>query len=281
MGESKVADHGWRVFRYPLGYRIVSGLGSLFLGACTVLAFGTGSGIEGLPRWPVLLYGLATALSAGLLWTLLPRIETDDEGVAVARLGLRRRVRWSDVRAVEHRPSSASLLIRGPSVELRVHRQLREFIEFYNILKAAVPHEALEPPLKLPFTVAASLTLRFVLGFWFALFVGLGYVALRGGATRTALIPLGLALFCVYAWLRQAVVRYEFERDGVAAVYVLGKDSYRAADLRAIQLVQRGAEIVLQMRFKGKTVKLSDNRVRTAPERIYDCAMGAYPVQRG
>jgi hypothetical protein len=229
----------------------------------------------------VVVYGLATVLSVCLLWTLLPRIETDAEGVTLARLGRRRRVRWNEVRAVEHRPASASLLIRGPSQVLRVHRQLRGFIEFYNTLKAAVPSEALEPPLKLPFTVAASATLRLVLGCWFVFFGCLGYVALRNGARGAALILFGLAAVCVYAWLRHAAARYEFDRDGVTAVYVLGKVSYRAADLRGIELVQRSAEIVLRLKFKGKTVSLSDNRVRIAPERIYESVVGAYPVQKG
>lgn len=281
MDESEFADRGWRVFRYPLGYRILAGLGSLFLGACTVLALGQGAGVDGFPRWPVFVYGLSTLLSAFVLWTLLPRIETDGEGLTLARLGFRRQVRWSDVCAAEHRPISASLVVRGPSKALRVHRQLRGFIEFYNILKAAVPRQALEPTLQLPFTVAATSTLRLVLGCWFVLFGFLGYTALRSEADQGALILFGLALFCVYAWLRQTVARYEFDRDGVTAIYALRKVSYRATDLRGIELVQRGAEIVLRLKFKGQTVSLADSRVRIAPERIYESVVKAYPVRKG
>jgi hypothetical protein len=281
MGESEFVDRGWRVFRYPLGYRIVSVLGSLFLGACTVLALAPGAGVEGLPRWPAVVYGLSTVLSVCLLWTLLARIETDAEGVTLARLGLKRRMRWSDVRAVEHRPGSASLVIHGPSKVLRVHRQLRGFIEFYNTLKAAVPSEALEPPLQLPFTVAASSALRLALGCWLVLFGCFGYVALRSGARRAALILFGLAVLCLYAWLRHAPARYEFDRDGVVAVCALRKVSYRAADLRGIELVQQSAGTVLRLKFRGKTVSLSDSRVRIAPERIYESVVGAYPVQKG
>jgi hypothetical protein len=281
MGESESADGGGRVFRYPLRYRILSVLGSLFLGACTVLALAPGFGVEGVLRWPVVVYGLSTVLSVCLLWTLLARIETDGEGVTLARPGLKRRMRWSDVRAVEHRPVSASLAIRGPSQVLRVHRQLRGFIEFYNTLKAAVSREALEPPLRLPFTVAASSTLWLVLGCWFVFFGYLGYVALRSGARRAALILFGLAVLYLYAWLRYVAARYEFDRDGVIAVYALRKVSYQAADLRGIELVQQGAEVVLRLKFSGKTVSLSDSRVRIAPERIYESVVGAYPVREG
>jgi len=274
-------DGGGRVFRYPLGYRILSLVGSVFLGTCTVLALGPGPGIAAILRWPVVVFGLCAALNAWLLWALLPRIETDAEGIALTRLGHKRRLRWRDVRAIEHRPGSASLVIRGPSAVLRVHRQLRRYLEFYKILTAAVPGEALEQPLRIPFTVAASPTLRLVLAGTLVLSGWLGLALLGSGSRPAALVMFGLAALSLYVGLYRAPVRFEFDRDGLKTVYLLREARRRAAELQAIELVQRRAVTVLRLKFRGKTVSLSDSQVRVPPERIYESLLGAYPVQKG
>jgi hypothetical protein len=269
------------VFRYPLAYRIAFSLGSLFLGTSAVLAAGAGHGMGGAPRWPVVLFGVCAALNAWFLWTLLPRIETDAEGMTLAQLGLKRRLRWRDVRAVEHRPGSASLIIRGPSGTLRVHRQLGRFLVFYNLLKAAAPSEALERPLPLPFTVAASRTLFFFYGGGFLLFAFLGGAGLlRGGGARSPLIMLGLAALCLLAGLRYVPLRFHFDRDGLQVVYLARKASYRAEDLLGIELIQRSAVILLRMKFRRGTVDLKDSQILIAPERLYQSLIESYPVAK-
>lgn len=269
------------VFRYPLAYRIASSVGTLFLGTCTVLAAAARHRMGGGLLWPVVLFGVFTALNAWFLWTLLPRVETDAEGLTLARLGLKRRLQWRDVRAVEHRPASASLIIRGPSGTLRIHRQLGRFLEFYNLLKTAAPSEALERPLQLPFTVAASRALLVYLGILFLLFAYLGGTGLLRGGLRFPPIMLFLAALFLLAGLRYVPLRFHFHRDGLQVVYLARKASYRAEDLRGIELIQRPAVTLLRMKFRHGTVDLKDSQILIAPERLYQSLIESYPAAKG
>jgi hypothetical protein len=230
---------------------------------------------------PILVFGVFAALNACMLWTLLPRIETDAEGMTLARFGLKRRLRWRDVRAVEHRPGSASLIVRGPSGALRVHRQLRRFLVFYNLLKAAVPSEALERPLQLPFTVAGSRTLLYSYGGAFLFFAFLGGTGLLRGGSRLPLIVLGLAALCLLTLLRYVPLRFHFDQGGLQVVYLARKASYRAEDLLGIELIQRSAVILLRMKFRRGTVDLRDSQVLIAPERLYQSLIESYPAAKG
>jgi hypothetical protein len=235
----------------------------------------------GAVRWPVVLFGVCAALNAWFLWTMLPRIETDAEGMTLRRLGIKRRLRWRDVRAVEHRPASASLIVRGPSGALRVHRQLQQFLAFYNRLKAAVPSEALERPLQLPFTVAGSRTLLFSFGGVFLFFAFLGGSGLSRGGSRLPLILLGLAALCLLALLRYVPLRFHFDRDGLQVAYLARKAKYRAEDLLGIELIQRSAVILLRMKFRRGTVDLKDSQILIAPERLYQSLIECYPLPKG
>jgi hypothetical protein len=214
------------------------------------------------------------------VWTLLVKVRTDAEGITLSRFGRKRRVLWRDVKAVEHRRRSASLLIRTQSECLRVHRQLQRYLEFYNVLKAAVPAEAIEPPLAVPFTIAVSWTLHILLGGGFALF-GFwgGYGMLLGGGALAAL-PLLLAAVCLYLWIWHAPLRFEFDRDGLRAVYLGRSVRYGAAELESAELVQRHTKAVLRLLFGRKRVELSDSQVRIAPERIHASVLAAYALQK-
>jgi hypothetical protein len=224
--------------------------------------------------------GLFAIVNACLVWALLVKVRTDAEGMTLSRFGRKRRVLWRDVIAVEHRRRSASLLIRTQSESLRVHRQLQRYLEFYNLLKAAVPAEAIEPPMPIPFTIPASWTLHILLGGGFAVlgFLG-GYGMLLGGGVLAAL-PLLLAALSLYAWLWHAAVRFEFDRDGLRTVYLTRSVRYRAAELASAELVQRRAEAVLRLQFGRKNVDLSDSQVRIAPERIHASVLAAYALQK-
>jgi membrane protein implicated in regulation of membrane protease activity len=281
MSGTKPTDGQRSVFHYPLVYRIAAGVGTLFLGTSTVLAAGVGHGMGGGVRWPAVFFGACAALNAWFLWTLLPRIETDAEGMTLQRLGLKRRLRWRDVRAVEHRPASSSLIVRGPSGALRIHRQLQQFLVFYNRLKAAVPSEALGRPLQLPFTVAGSRTLLFSFGGAFLFFAFLGGAGLFWEGLRLPLMLLGLAALCLLAVLRYVPRRFHFDRDGLQVVYLARKAKYRAEDLIGIELIQRSAVILLRMKFRRGTVDLKDSQILIAPERLYESLIEAYPVAKG
>ncbi|MGO9095463.1 MAG: hypothetical protein ACLQGV_09590 [Bryobacteraceae bacterium] len=281
MSGTKPTDGQPSVFRYPLLYRIAACVGTLFLGASTMLAARAAHGMGGSVRWSVVLFGLFAALNAWFLWTMLPRIETDAEGMTLQRLGFKRRLRWRDVRAVEHRPASSSLIVRGSSETLRVHRQLQQFLVFYNRLAAAAPPEAMERPLQLPFTVAGSRTLLFSFGGVFLFFAFLGGNGLLRGGSRLPLILLGLAALCLLAALRYVPLRFHFDRDGLQVVYLARTAKYRAEDLLGIELIQRSAVILLRMKFRRATVDLKDSQILIAPERLYLSLIECYPLPKG
>jgi hypothetical protein len=232
-------------------------------------------------QWPFVFLGVFAALNAWFLWIMLPRIETDAEGMTIERLGLKRRLPWCDVRAVEHRPASSSLIVRGPSQTLRVHRQLGGFLEFYNLLAAAAPSEVLARPLQLPFTVAASRTLFFLYGGMFLLLAFMGGKGLWRGGGRSSLIVLGAAALFLLMVLRYLPLRFHFDPDGLQVVYLARKASYRAKDLLGIELIQRSAVILLRLKFRRGTVDLRDSQILIAPERLYQSLIESYPVAKG
>ena len=277
---SKRTDDGVRVFRYPLGYRIAFSIGAFLLGAYALVAATSLFRGRYVLAGPVAVIGLFAIVNAWLVWTLLVKVRTDAEGMTLSRLGRKRRILWRDVKAVEHRRRSASLLIRAQPECLRVHRQLQKYLEFYSVLKAAVPAEAIEPPMPIPFTIAASRTPHILSGGGFALFGFLGgYGMLRGGGGFAALLLLFAAL-SLYLWLWHAPLRFEFDRDGLRAVYLVRSVQYRAAEFESAELVQRRTEAVLRMHFGRKRVDLSDSQVRIAPERIHESVLAAYALQK-
>jgi len=168
-----------------------------------------------------------------------------------------------------------------PFGALRIHRQLQQFLVFYNRLKAAVPSEALGRPLQLPFTVAGSRTLLFSFGGAFLFFAFLGGAGLFWEGLRLPLMLLGLAALCLLAVLRYVPRRFHFDRDACKVVYLARKAKYRAEDLIGIELIQRSAVILLRMKFRRGTVDLKDSQILIAPERLYESLIEAYPVAKG
>lgn len=268
------------VFRYPKTYQIIFLVGLAFFLGCTVLAFGASPDHGGGLAWPAVLLFCFGVLNGSILWAMLPTFSADSLGITQERLGIKHRLSWRDIQRVEYRPVSASLLLSTGVTKIRIHRQIRGFLDLFAIIKRSVPPGAVDPPFALPFTVPASWNLRIVFGAMSGFFLILGSYTLfakNEWKSTVLLLGLGAANLALLGW--QAFLRFEFDSTGLHIVYPFRTVNYNGADLDGAALVQRDLDIVVALHFRGKLVELSDNQIVIAPERVYDSLVQAYHLQ--
>ena len=268
------------VFRYARTYQIIFLGGLAFFLGSTVLALRASPDHGGGLAWPAVLLFCFGLLNAALLWAMLPTFSADSLGITQERLGIRHRLSWRDIQRVEHRPTSASLVLCSGVAKIRIHRQIRGFLDLFAIIKRSVPPGAVDPPFALPFTVPASWNVRLVFGAMSGFFLILGSYTLfakNEWKSTVLLLGLGAANLALLGW--QAFLRFEFDSTGLRIVYPLRTVNYSGTDLDGAALVQRDLDIVVALQFRGKLVELSDNQIVIAPERVYDSLVQAYRLQ--
>jgi hypothetical protein len=265
-----------KTFRYAITYQVIFLVSTvLFLGAA-ILALRADPEHGGGIAWPAVCFLFFAVLGGLFLWATLPTVKTDPEGITRDRLGLRQRLVWRDVKRVEHRPVSNSMLLCTGSDRLRIQRQIRGFIDLVRIVKGAVPAKALDPPFTMPFQVPASWNLRIVFGGMSGSFLLLGmYDLVVKTEWKSAALFLGLSAVAAALLSWHAFLRFEFDTSGLRVVYPARTVKYAADDLDGVDLVQRDLDIVLALHFGSKTVELSDNQIVLAPERVYESLIGA------
>jgi hypothetical protein len=271
-----VAEIEEKIFRYPVKLRIISAFGTTFFFTITVLALRAKPENGGGFAWPMVMFLAFGVLNALLLWTVFSSIKTDSHGIVQVKLGRKQWMNWMDVQRVEHRSMSNSLVLHSKSGHMRIYRQLRGFIDLFQIVEGSVATGALPPPLIMPFRVFASWTLRVVLGgLTCCILAGGTYAAITGQYSSAAmLVGLGVANIVVFA--RSIYLRFEFDESSIRVIYLLRTVHYSVADLDHITLMQRDLDIAVILFFGSKTLEISDNQVLAAPERVYESLVRHY-----
>ncbi len=138
------------VFRYAWPCRGVFLICSISCFTAAILALNSAPKNGGGFAWPAIVLALFGFFFSALLWAILPSFRTDFEGITRRRLGRRHRLMWRDIQRVEHRAASSSLILCTNASRMRIHRQIRGFIELFDIVKNSVTNGAMEPPLTVP-----------------------------------------------------------------------------------------------------------------------------------
>ncbi len=269
-----------KLFRHSMAFRILALVSLLFFFACAVLAFNATPENGGGLAWPAVGLFLFGMLSSLYLWSLLSTIRIDAEGITRYRLGMTDYLPWRDIERVIHRPVISSMILCAGTRRLRIHRQIRGFINLYDAVRASVPTGALEPPFTIPFQFNALWNLRLVFGgmsIFFLSFTMYGLISKSEWESIALMIAFFVISIAMLMW--QAVLHYDFDLSGLQLTYMCRKIIYSAADLESIILVQRDLDIVLALQFGNKTVELSDNQIAAAPERVYESLIKAYQLQ--
>jgi hypothetical protein len=266
-------------FRYSRFLQILFPIGAVFFLSIAVLALQARPENGGGLAWPAIMFLGFGLLNCFLFWAVLATVATDSEGVVATRLGAQRKLFWRDIRRIEHRPTSGSLVISTGTSKLRIHRQLKGFLAFWDILLAKAPAGAVEPAFSLPFQVPASWNMRIVFGGMALFFLSVAsYSALSGRDQRTALLmaAFGVGNFVLLAW--HAILRVEFESAAIHLVYAARRITIPAIELDGVSLFQRDLDIVLLLHLAGKSrpIEMSDNQFTIAPERVYASVTAAY-----
>lgn len=275
-------------YRYPLFMPLIMTVFGLFAGGTMIGVFVQPD--EGLPLAARLvaaaLFGGLAALGIGCGAALAARFELDDSALTEVWLWRRRRLELSTLKGIEHSLFGGKMIVHGEHLSLHVHKQLLEYADLYERLKAWLPPEEALQEAALPGDVSGSC---FVVAVYMALVLG-GLAGTIGVALHDPPIPwlVGacLAMTGVGVWMWYVTpLEYVFGEQEIEVRYPMSTARYPMAELNEVEstfIVHRGQRIhSAVLRFDdGRELRIGDGALDTPYEPLI-AALQAIVARRG